>query len=285
LFAKKEKIMSITTLSIKSKNDETTLLDFVARHLNISKKKAKKILDNRNVFVNRRRTWMARHQLKCGDVVEIVAAPQQKTQKISVPILYQDEYYMIVNKPAGLITNGKSSLESLLRSKHGNNSLIAVHRLDKDTSGCLIVAMSRKAMNRLIPSFQEKAVKKIYHGIVRGKVPKKKNTIRIPLDGHEAITDLTTLDSNNNASHLLLQAHTGRTHQIRKHLSAIKHPILGDNYYGTRTKATDRTILIPRQMLHAHKLQFVNPFTNAKIHATAPLPRDFRRCLNSLNLS
>jgi RluA family pseudouridine synthase len=259
---------------------------FLARRLKTSRKQAKRLLDDRLVFVNRRRVWMARHPLEPKDEVEIQAAVGVNSFKdVPIPILYRDADFVIANKPPGLPANGKRSVEELLRRTLDQPSLEAVHRLDRDTSGCLWFALNAAGRETAVALFKEREVVKTYHAIVEGRVRAEGATITTPLDGQSATTHVQVLSSRPWASHVKILIETGRTHQIRKHLASIRHPVLGDKSYLTRELAGDRLRQAPRQMLHASGLAFRHPETGQTQRIKAPLPGDFKRMLGALGLS
>lgn len=262
------------------------LLDFLATGLSISKKRAKHLLDARVVFVNHKRVWMARHALMPGDEVEVQATTDRPVRvQTSPPLLFEDKDFLVVDKPAGLLSNGPNSLELLLRDRLKIPTLVAVHRLDRDTTGCNLFARSVSARDRMIALFKDHRIVKIYNTVVLGRVGEKPKEISSPIDGQPAVTHIErVLASSKWASHLLVKVDTGRTHQIRKHLASIHHPIVGDKVYTTGIQAEEVLRKIRRQMLHASRLLFQHPLTGQKISAHAPLPRDFQQCLHMLKL-
>lgn len=272
------------------RQDETTmsLLAFLADRLDISKKKAKHLLNARNVFVNRRRIWMARHPLKQHDKVEIVdilePADRARSRNRST-ILFEDDDYLIINKRAGIVSNGPNSLEDRIKAQFDLPLLSVAHRLDKDTSGCLLFAKHKRSLESVLPLFRRHRVKKCYHVIASGRLRPSVQTITTPIEGRRVITHLKTLDSNKDASHLVVTIQTGRIHQIRKHLDSIRHPVLGDRHYETASRLPQKVLHIGRHMLHASKLEFDHPATERKVRVKAPLPRDFRSCLKRFRLT
>ncbi len=276
--------MKMLQSKVKRNEGGMTLIDFLASMFSISRKKAKKQLDERNVFVNGRRVWMARHVLKNGDLIEA----QQLSTRTDVPteprILYSDNHYLVANKPSGLVSNGRDSLESRIQSAQTCPQIVAAHRLDKSTTGCLLLARTPDAMAAAIELFRSHKIGKSYHVLVAGRLSRHSGTIRQALEDREAITHITVLDANKIASHLLARIETGRTHQIRKHLSAANHPVLGDRSYGRWDSFPAHFRRVPRQMLHAATLDFTNPITGRRLHVNAPIPRDFRDCMAELKL-
>lgn len=276
--------MKTVEFTVSSK-EEISLLNFLAIKFDISKKKAKDLLNARNVFVNRRRIWMAQHSLRQGDKVEILQPTVTSEAIDRFTILFQDDDYLIVDKKAGILSNGMNSVEDHLRTQLGLPHLAAAHRLDRDTSGCLLLTKNVRAFESVLSLFRGRCMKKSYHAIVAGRLTPPMQTITTPLEGRRVVTRIKTLNSSAEASHLLVEIETGRMHQIRKHLVSIHHPVLGDKYYGTKTPATDKTLKIPRQMLHASGLEFDHPTTGRKVKANSPLPRDFRNCLKMFRLT
>ncbi|MDP6036051.1 MAG: RluA family pseudouridine synthase, partial [Verrucomicrobiota bacterium] len=176
-----------------------------------------------------------------------------------------------------------------------------VHRLDKDTSGCLVVAKNDATPQGLSAQFAGRKTRKIYHAIVCGWPPKAQGTIKEPIarhpvhrkkmaivkGGRDAETRYRALEELNEATHIEAELHTGRTHQIRVHFQHLGCPLAGDPVYGGRTarKLTDSTgHTVPRQMLHAQSLTFIHPQSGKILTAEAPLPADFLDALSFLRL-
>ena len=243
------------------------------------------MLDLRIVFVNGRRVWMAKHELRARDKIEVQLATTPTAVAQHMPkILFQDADMLVVDKPAGLLANGPGSVEELLRTKLALPDLEVVHRLDRDTSGCLLLAKNLAMRDKLVALFGQREVTKVYHAIAAGRVPDNIHEIRTPVEGEPALSRLERLDANPQASHLKVNIETGRTHQIRRHLLAIHHPVLGDKQYGGRFQPAGHQAEIPRQMLHSAVLVFPHPVTGASVRCVATLPADFRGCLRSLRL-
>ena len=269
-------------------------------------------------------------KLRGGEHVTVEARqrPQLRAEAESIPldVLYEDEDLLIVNKPAGMSVhagagNSRGTLVNALlgRGQHlsrggaESDDLIRpgiVHRLDKETSGVIVVAKNDLAHARLAESFRSRAVKKSYIALAEGKLEKSAGKIDFPIGrdpvhrtrmksfipsaklkhappGHvrEALTEWRRLADFGIATLLHVQLHTGRTHQIRVHLSAVKHPLVGDMLYGAAQHLSvgkDELPALPRQFLHAAKLGFPHPVTSDWIEATAPLPEDLRDYLDTL---
>jgi 23S rRNA pseudouridine1911/1915/1917 synthase len=238
-----------------------------------------------------------------GDEIEICfqATPEASLEPENIPleILYEDEYLIAVNKPAGLVVHpapghwtGTFVNALLFHCKEivpGTDPLRPgiVHRLDKDTTGVLLAAKTLPAHQKLIEMFSNRKMEKLYLAICHGKPVNM--TINAPIgrhpvhrkemttlpDGREAITDIQVAAYNAKTSLVLAKPRTGRTHQIRVHLKHIGCPIVGDSLYGS-ADAHDR------QLLHAYKLAFEHPITGAQIRLIAPLPEDMRHWMQKL---
>lgn len=275
--------MKRQSFKVRLKHEGMRLFAVIAEELGISKKQAQAAIDEKRVLVNGKRIWIRKHEVAEEDRVEIlindfIPAPPKKIQ-----ILWQDDDYLIVNKPAFMLTNADdNSLEEKLRKQEKNSNILAVHRLDKETSGCVIFAKNTEAKDRMIPLFRGKDIIKIYRAVAIGKFSEKWKEMHSDIDGFMSTTQVKLLDAKRQASYLELRIETGRTHQIRRHLADKRHPVLGDKKYaGT---GSDLSLEQPRQMLHAHRLVFKHPKTEQIIRVTAPLPGDFNRCLAKLKL-
>ncbi len=267
-----------------SADDSGPLVDYLALKLEISKKRAKALLDARLVFLNGKRTWMAQARVLGGDVIEVHRQEVRQNLDRSA-VLHEDENLIVFNKPTGILSNGQGSLELMLREFMHCPTLLAVHRLDRDTTGCNLFAKSVRAKTEMEGVFRGLKIEKIYHALVSGRVPSDLMQINKPIDGKPARTSLQVLSSNDKASHLRISLATGRMHQIRKHMLAIGHPIIGDKQYQTGELTEQVLRAVPRQMLHARKVEFVSPFDGSKIAVQAKLPQDFLICLKMLALS
>ena len=269
-----------------------SLQDFLANRLRVTKRAAKAMLDARVVWVNRRLVWIARHALRPGDKVAFVVRPgtgarQDKTaeRRPHIRILWQDDHYLAADKPAGVLTQGRDSAEELLRAQEGNPAIAAVHRLDRETSGVLLFAKTAEALEAAIALFKTHRVLKQYAAIVAGDVERQARTVTETLDGERAVSHLRRLRATPDASFLSLRIETGRTHQIRRHLAGIRHPVVGDRQYGVKKSDDPRVLSVTRQMLHAQELELPHPLIPGQhIRAHAPLPADFRAALKLFGL-
>ena len=266
----------------------TPLLDHLADCLGLSRRAAKNLLDDRLVFVNGRRIWMAKHLLQTRDAVELLpdaVAPKSETAA-SVRLLLDEPTFLVADKPPRLLTVGAKSLEVRLRDQLGLPGLRAVHRLDKDTSGCVLFAKDEESRRALVAQFEEGRVRKLYHALVAGNLAEPQLDVRMPVDHLPAVSHVRQVAAQTKpprAAHLTVAIETGRTHQIRIHLHHVGHPVLGDRqYFNARSGDFPE---VPRQMLHASELRFAHPATGQPVCAAAPLPRDFRDWLRNLRLT
>ena len=280
-------------IAIVTRDEEgISLQDFLAARLRTTKRAAKAMLDARVVWVNRKLVWIARHALKPGDKVAFVVKPgtgakqsKEGDRAPHVRILWQDSRCLAADKPAGLLTQGRGSAEELLRRQEGNPAIAAVHRLDKETSGVLLFAKDAEALEAAIAMFRTHRVVKHYAAIVAGRVEREMSTLTETLDGERAVTHLKRLRATPDATFLSVRIETGRTHQIRRHLAGIRHPVVGDRQYGLKRTDDPRLLSVTRQMLHAQELELPNPLTPGEhIRAHAPLPADFRAALKLFSL-
>ena len=250
------------------------------------------------------------YRLKPGDVIdgaiEIVTEPPIPVpQDVAFEVLMEDPDFLIIDKPPGLVVhpgsgNADGTLVNGLLFRFGNFRQVGdvfrpgiVHRLDKDTSGVIVVARSAEAHADLVQQFKNREVQKAYLALVIGEISGESGRIVAPIGRHPIRRQKMAVRDNNGryaasnwkcrkrfTHHTLLELHieTGRTHQIRVHLAHLGFPIAGDLLYGP---AKDHD-MFPRQMLHAWKLSFAHPVTGHKIDAQADLPDDFQTVLAQL---
>ena len=275
--------MKKQSFRVKYRHEGQRLFVVIADELGISKKAAQAAIDEKRVLVNGKRIWIRKHELHEDDAVEILIDDTKKPTAGKISILWQDADYLIVNKPAYFVTNASDeSIEAKLQKQEKNKNICAVHRLDKETSGCVIFAKSAEAKKAMIPLFKGRDIMKIYRAVAIGKFPRIQTEIHSDIEGFMSTTLVKTLDQNKYASYLELRIETGRTHQIRRHLADKRYPVMGDKKYaGT---GNELSVEQPRQMLHAYRLIFNHPKTGAPVRVTAPLPGDFKRCLAQLKL-
>lgn len=282
------------------RDDPKSLQDFLVRRFSVSRRSAKAMADGRSVWVNRVCVWMARARLRNGDIVEVPAAVANGARRQSgvvsvasasqvgqavrarhVRVLWSDDAYLVCDKPAGMVSCGDPrSVESALRTQERIPSLVAVHRLDRDTSGCLLFAKSHAAFLAAVEMFKTHRVSKTYHAIVVGRFPVAHQVVDAPLDGSPAVSRIAREAVADDASFLRVRIETGRTNQIRRHLASIRFPVLGDRVFGLKRVRDPRLMQVPRQMLHASTLMLPNPLVaKGEIKVHSPLPADFRAAL------
>lgn len=264
--------------------EKSELKTFVANVLGISKNKAKEIIDTRNVFVNNKRVWIASHILEKGDIVEVVDFSLPKWD-INKSIIYEDEFIIAVQKPPFYESEGKKgSIEDILRKYKKDNKIKAIHRLDRETSGVLLFAKSRKVFEKFKQLWQKKEVEKVYLAISYNEANFKKKVISKPVEKKYAKSTIKTLKVKKGFSLFEVEIKTGRKHQIRIHLSSIGYPIVGDKLYGIKKISNPVSKNVKRQMLHAYKISFVHPFLRRKLTIKGRIYPDFENFGKSINL-
>ena len=279
-----------------NKPDPKVLQDFLALKFALSRRTAKAMIDGRSVWVNRKCVWIARFALKTGDLVEVPSNVAKAAQRQSgvhederretrdvrhVRVLWQNDAYLVCDKPAGLVScDDPKSVETLLREQEKIPTLEAVHRLDRDTTGCLMFAKNHAALLAAIEVFKTHKVSKVYHAVAAGSFKFAHQVVDAPIDGQPAVSKVTREAVSADASFLRVRIETGRTNQIRKHLASIRQPIVGDRVFGLKNVRDPRFMQVPRQMLHASTLTLPDPLDpHAEIKVHSPLPADFRAAL------
>ena len=235
---------------------------------------------------------------------------EAQPQEIPLDVLYEDKDFLVINKPAGMVVHPAAGHEdstlvnALLHHCAGQLSGIGgvarpgiVHRLDKETSGCLVVAKTDSAHLALAGQFAGRSLEKIYHALVCGVMPNDSGDIAAAIarhpthrkrmaateDGREAHTSYEVVERMKHVTFVEAGLHTGRTHQIRVHFQHIGFPIVGDLVYGKKqnVRLTDETgCEVARQMLHASRIVLKHPRTKKRMKFEAPLPNDFKKALS-----
>jgi 23S rRNA pseudouridine1911/1915/1917 synthase len=260
------------------------------------------------------------HHPHAGEQVEVhwpnARPARAQPEKIPLDVLFEDKSLLVVNKPAGLVVHPAAGHEehtlvnALLHHCKGSLSGIGgvarpgiVHRLDKETSGCLVVAKNDETHIALAEQFAAREVDKIYHALVCGEpgratgeiraaiarhpTHRKRMAVRDDRDGRAAHTSYKILERLYAATLMEAQIHTGRTHQVRVHFQFIGHPLVGDDTYGAKQNARLKELTnyaAPRVMLHARELSFIHPRRKKLMTFEAPLPEDFLAALKLLRV-
>ena len=278
-----------------NKPDPKVLQDFLALKFSLSRRTAKAMIDGRSVWVNRKCVWIARFALRTGDLVEIPSQVVKGARKQSggedarretkdvrhVRVLWSNESYLVCDKPAGVVScDDPKSVETILREQEKIPTLEAVHRLDRDTTGCLMFAKNHAAFLAAVEVFKTHKVSKVYHAVATGSFKYAHQVIDSPIDGQPAVSKVTREGASADASFLRIRIETGRTNQIRKHLASVRAPIVGDRVFGLKSARDSRLMRVPRQMLHASTLTLPDPLSpHDEISVHSPLPADFRATL------
>lgn len=248
------------------------------------------------------------HKLKIGETITVDLSGEKNgtgllPEKIPLDVIYEDEYLIVVNKPSGMAAHPSMGIKSgtlvnALLAHCNNLSHIGpqerpgiVHRLDKDTTGLMVVAKDNGTHALLAEQFKGRSIKKKYIAFVKGIVELNEGMIEAPIGRHpsqrqkltvrfsesrDAMTEYKVKQRFKNATMVELMPKTGRMHQLRVHMAYIGHPILGDATYG------EKSDLIPRQALHAFMLGFTHPVTKKYLEFTTEMPQDMKRLLEIL---
>lgn len=271
-----------------------------------SRSQIKQLLDGGNITVNGK-TEKAKYKVKSGDVIRL-EEPETKTlelrpENIPLDIVYEDDDVIVINKPQGMVVHPAPGHDEHtlvnallyhcpLSTINGTFRPGIVHRIDKDTSGLLMVAKNDKAHRSLAKQLKDKTNIREYVALVHGRIAEDEGTINAPIgrslkdrkkqavvkDERNAVTHFEVLKRYRDYTLVKCILETGRTHQIRVHMKYIGHPLVGDPLYGPK-----KTIKGNGQFLHAGKLGFVHPTTGKLLIFEAPLPKIFQECLEKLD--
>jgi len=305
---------SVTFHSVDEEQAGQRLDNFLIRLLKgVPKSHIYRLLRKGEVRVNKGRVKPDK-RLNVGDLIRIApirvsvqgteVPGSQLRQRLKQCILFEDDALLIINKPSGMAVHGGSGVSfgviEVLRAEHRQNKYLELaHRLDRDTSGCLILAKSRTALVSIQKAMLNNAIKKYYSTLVKGNWPKGKSTINAPLkknllssgermvrvdgDGKASITHFKIIEKYSDATLLQVRLETGRTHQIRVHCQFAGQPVAGDNKYGAEDfNQAMRNRGLKRLFLHASHLSFEHPISGDLIDIEAPLPRDLRSFLSNM---
>jgi 23S rRNA pseudouridine1911/1915/1917 synthase len=317
---------------VKARMDGKRIDAYLAsRFTDYSRRVVQKIIEADGVLVNGR-PIKASYRVRTGDVIRIHLPDLPDTtpqpEDIPIEVVYEDDLLTVVNKPPGMVThpargNWRGTLVNALQHHFDDLSTLAgdlrpgiIHRLDRDTTGLLVVAKDDQTHRKLALQFERRQVHKEYLAIVSGTPERDSDYIEQPIGFHPtsrekmairtvsgggkaAVTFYEVVERFDGFAQVRCHPETGRTHQIRVHLTHIGHPILADKLYSGRDRVTlgdligpagpatlpalERELtLIDRQALHAHALRFRHPATGKELNLTAPVPEDFTRTLSAL---
>lgn len=265
------------------------------------------LIDENNITVNDKNI-KSNYKVKDKDKIKvIIPVPKELTisgEDIPLDIVFEDKDVVVVNKPQGMVVHPASGVYSgtlvnaLLNhceDLSGINGVVRpgiVHRIDKDTSGVLVIAKNDFAHNKLAEQFKEHSMKREYYALVEGRVKNEEGTIDAPLgrhpqdrikmaivkDGKRAVTHYKVIETYKNTTLIKCRLETGRTHQIRVHMAHIGHPLVGDPVYGYKKQKYK----LEGQLLHAKVLGFIHPSTNEYMEFESELPSYFTKILEIL---
>lgn len=269
-----------------------------------------------SVLLNNELITKPKHKTNVKDHLILNVTLNERTadepQEMPLDIIFEDKFILILNKPVGLVTHPGAGIEEntlmngLLFHCPENNLIPRagiVHRLDKDTSGVMVIAKTIDAYNKLVDAFKDRTIEKLYQAIVYGQFklsktiaapigrhPQQRTKMAVIQKGKRAISHITVLKRYTHFSHLRINIETGRTHQIRVHLAHDKHPIVGDKTYGRKPNYTNLDSKVSNwlehqntQLLHASKISFHHPESNELMTFEAPLEENFEQGLETLN--
>lgn len=301
--------MDIYLLDVTESDVDTRLDVFISNKIKgFSRSYIKKVINDGMVNVNGIKK-KSNYRLKGGEHIEIlIPKPVEmeiKAEDIDIDIVFEDDYILVVNKPQGMVVhpahgnyNGTlvNALLNHCTNLSGINGVIRpgiVHRIDKDTSGLIMVAKTNDAHIVLSKQLKEHNITRKYIALLEGRMKSESGTVNAPIGRHPvdrkkmavvskngriAITHYKTLECFDNNTLIEAQLETGRTHQIRVHMSYLGHPVVGDMLYGFKKQKFD----LRGQLLHAHILGFNHPITNEYLEFSAPIPNYFDQILKRL---
>ena len=299
----------IIELTVEQADDGMRIDAYLRAHTELSRSRVSALMLEEAVSVDGEVQVKPSFKVAVGQCIAL-SVPQARPvdiipQDIPLDILYQDADVVIVNKPCGMVVHPAAGNEDRtlvnallyhvrdLSGIGGEMRPVIVHRLDKDTSGLILIAKNDKAHAALSEQFKERSMEKHYRAVAFGHFPDDSGLIDAPIarhpvdrkkmavvpDGKPSRTEWKVLEQLKSATYLDVHLLTGRTHQIRVHMHSIGHPLLGDGIYAPNLKTS---VHIPRLMLHAYSLAFTHPTTGERMTLCAPLPEKFELTLEKL---
>ena len=285
-------------------NDNTRIDLYLSLNTDYSRSKIKSLISDGNILVNGNKVSPS-YKVKTGDVITLDYEEKEillEEEKMDLDIVYEDKYLAIINKPSGLVVHpavgnpNHTLVNGLLYHFNIENKGIRpgiVHRLDKDTSGLMVVAKDDYTLDKLSEMIKNKKVERCYIALVWGVLKHDKGKIDAPIgrdfndrqkytvtdiNGKDSITNFSVIERFNNSTLLKLKLETGRTHQIRVHLNYIGHPIVNDPVYGKR-RIIDSSF---GQMLHSESISFIHPITGENLSFKVEPPKEFYNILEKI---
>ena len=300
--------METRTIVVSPEDAKKRIDIFLNEELDLSRSYIKTLIEKQNILVNSQEIKKAGYIVKDNDAITITIPEAEilnlEPENIDIDIIYEDDDFAVINKPQGMVVHPApgayehtlvNALLYHLKNLSDINGVVRpgiVHRLDKDTSGLIVVAKNNEAHLDLQEQIATKAAKRYYKALVDGIVKKDEGVINTLIDrskkdrkmmavsndtGRIAITHFKVLERFRNYTLMEYELKTGRTHQIRVHSKHIGHPIVGDPVYGGSNKFN-----LNGQLLHAFKLEFTHPRTKEHMSFTAPIPEYFQQVLDKL---
>ncbi|APH13420.1 pseudouridine synthase, RluA family protein [Clostridium sporogenes] len=291
---------------VKEINHNIDIKDYLKEMENLSGRFIRKAVRDGRIFVNGEKV-IKKHKLSQDDLIEIYMQEDEhqniEPEDINIEIVYEDSDIIVINKKPGIVVHPTKSHPTGTLSngilyhfkKKGEKSIVRlVNRLDRDTSGLVIVAKNQFSHMRLASDMSKDSFRKIYIAVVHGSMKEKKGTINLPIykeegsesikrivddRGQESITTYEVLEELSKGSVVKLELETGRTHQIRVHMSHLGHHLYGDSLYG---RGEEEKEYIERQALHAYKLEFPHPRTGNILKLQCSLPEDIKNLIEKI---
>ena len=294
-------------MELEVNKDNVRLDIYISENLDISRSKIQKLIKQEHILVNDK-SVNSSYNVKIGDIITINDSLdfdiKVEPEDIDIDVVYEDDYLLIVNKESGMVVhpapgNYSHTLVNALLYRFGKTATTnirpgIVHRIDKDTSGVMVVAKDDKTLELLSDMIKNKEVKRVYYALVDGIIPHATGTIDAPIgrdvnnrekmaitatNSRDAITHFKVLKRYPKSNKTLIECilDTGRTHQIRVHLNYIGYPIYNDPVYGNKKNTTSFG-----QFLHSKKISFIHPITKELVEKEVELPYEFQNYLNEL---